>query len=79
MVDTIPRDYFSGGRHLVEDPDAEPELADLIIELQQLANAGGLVAYIPAVPGDWTASPPATFAEAVDRLAAAMKAHGIPA
>jgi hypothetical protein len=39
MIPIIPRDYFSGGRRLTEDPDAQPELADLIIELQQAVNA----------------------------------------
>jgi len=78
-MDVISRDYFSGGRNLTEDPDAKRELADLIIELQNAANAGGLVAYVPAVPGDWAGAPPTTFAEAVDRIAAALKGHLIPA
>lgn len=79
MIVVIERDHFSGGRNLTEDPDPKRELADLIIELQNVANAGGLVAYAPAVPGDWNGAAPATFAEAVDRIAAALKAHGIPA
>lgn len=38
-VTVIDRDYFSGGRRLVEDPDANPELADLLIEIQTAINA----------------------------------------
>lgn len=38
-VTVIDRDYFSGGRRLVEDPDANPELADLLIEIQNAVNA----------------------------------------
>lgn len=34
----IPRDYFSGGRNLVEDPDSKRELGDLVIEIQTRCN-----------------------------------------
>jgi hypothetical protein len=78
-MDVISREYFSGGRNIAEDPDAKRELADLIIELQMVANAGGLVAYVPAVPGDWDGIPPTTIAGACDRIAAALKLHLIPA
>lgn len=37
-ITVIPRDYFSGGRRLTEDPDAQPELADLLIEIQTVIN-----------------------------------------
>lgn len=37
-VTVITRDYFSGGRRLTEDPDAQPELADLLIEIQGAVN-----------------------------------------
>lgn len=38
-IDLIPRDYFSGGRNLVEDPDSKRELGDLVIEVQARCNA----------------------------------------
>lgn len=79
MISVIDREYFSGGRNLTEDPDAKRELADLIIELQTTANAGGLAVYVPTTPADWVGAPPSTFGEAVDRIAAVLKAHGIPA
>jgi len=31
-----------------------------------------LTAYAPASPADWTGTPPATLAEALDRIAAAL-------
>lgn len=42
--------------------------------------AGGIntarATYVPAVPGNWGGKPPATLAEALDRIAAALAALG---
>lgn len=44
---------------------------DMADSAPNIADNDPLVAYVPAVPGNWAGTPPTTLAAALDRLAAA--------
>lgn len=44
---------------------------DLADSAPNIADNDPLVAYSPAIPGNWASTPPTTLAAALDRLAAA--------
>ena len=49
---------------------------EVVSAIARKARAGGTAVYSPANPAHWNATPPATIAEALDRLAAAVSNNG---